>query len=773
MKFYKFIFSIMLLLSPLVAQAQLLDSVDVQDYDVSLDLTQGKPFPGDATLTLKLTRPCNTISLSLRGTLDSLWVNGVAVENPMLAAIPTAGIAVGQDFTIRACYRGSGYVEPMPYSFGGFHFENNLSYNLGVGFATDPHVVGNVMMPCCDNYYDKATYTLRIHAKSGWTAECSGLLQGRTVADDGTEYSVWRINHPVPTYLVGVSQAAWNRYYHTISSLYGDYPLTVGYLAQDSNRVVRSFEELDSVVPMFERCFGPYRWDRIGYIATSKGSMEHVHNIALAYQAMASVTEEGQNTIAHELGHAWFGNLVTCNREEDMWFNEGGASFCSEVAMQSVSGKEASDKYYQKNLEAVIRATHFTDDGYRALSPMPHSYTYGSTSYNKGWMMWHSLRGYMGDSLFYASIQRLMESKAYGGVDVYEVLDSLNLYSGMDLTDFFNFHIFTPGFVDYHVDVDYVGGGSHRAVVTVRQQGVGTDVPVRSNRVPVTFFSRGGEQYKYWVAFAGNDTTLTVNLPFDDPAYHVLDYDLEISDAATNAYLTVLSSGTQTVKWAHTRLSSEGECPVGTPVVIEHHWGHPWDIDTTTGVLRTANRYWIVRSPESYLASVTGLFRFVRDGYTGGDYPYLDNGFYSRTTSLDSIRLLYREDASHPWVSVSNARTGNENEGYYYARNLRTGEYTLAVVDTHLVGIHSPVFSLQSPLLTLFPNPVKQGEMLAVEVDIDAPFTLTIYDAEGRKIWRRRGLRNGDAIKPQLALGTYLVQIENKFVSLQSKLIVL
>jgi hypothetical protein len=76
--------------------------------------------------------------------------------------------------------------------------------------------------------------------------------------------------------------------------------------------VSQTFALLDNVVPMFEQCFGPYRWGRIGYIATPKGSMEHTNNIALVADFVSSMTEPAQTTIAHELGHAWFGNLITC-----------------------------------------------------------------------------------------------------------------------------------------------------------------------------------------------------------------------------------------------------------------------------------------------------------------------------------------------------------------------------------------------------------------------------------------------------------------------------
>ena len=751
----------------LLAQAQIVDSVDVQDYDIYVDLSQGKPFPGDATLTLKLTRPCSTISLSLRGTVDSLWVNGTAIENPSLATIPTAGIAAGTPFTVRVCYHGSGYVEPQPYAFGGFHFDNTISYNLGVGFSTNPHVMGNVLMPCRDNFYDKATYTLRVHTCAGWTAECGGTLQSRTVADDGTENSVWRIAQPVPTYLVSVSQSTWRRIYRDVVSIHGTYPLTLGYTTQDSTRVATAFAELDSVVPMFERCFGPYRWGRIGYIATPKGSMEHVNNIALDRSFMASTLERAQTTIAHELGHAWFGNLITCATESDMWINEGGASFCSEVAMESVSGREASNKYYQTNLESVIRTTHLTDNGYRALSPMPHDYTYQSTTYDKGWMVWHSLRGYLGDSLFYACVSRLMESMAFGSANACDVRDSLSLYSGVNLTDFFNFHVFSPGFVDYHIDANLNG---NNAYVTIRQQGVGTENSVRSNRVPVTFFSHSGQQYKHWIAFHGSDTTLNVELPFDDPAYCVMDYNMELSDAATLAEF-VLGSNTQNQAiMTHFRVNYNGEELQGEPMVVEHHWGKPGNADATEGVVRTANRYWIVRAPHNYMADVRGFFHHVRSSYTSGSYPYLDPNLYSQTASLDSMVVLYRANGNSPWTALPHERTGSDNDGYFIVDDLRTGEYTLAVADTNILSIAS---DNQHSSFSLFPNPVHQGDPLTIDVPTKESFTMRVFDAAGHQVWSKQEVHNGMKINPSLPSGTYLVTIKNKFVSLQSKLIIL
>jgi aminopeptidase N len=617
--------------------------------------------------------------------------------------------------------------------------------------------MGRAFFPCRDNFTDKATYTLRVKAKTGWTAECGGMLQSRILNADSTESSVWRIAQQTPTYLVSVSQAAWKRIYDSIPSLYDTYPATYGYLHYDSTRVRQAFAELDSVVPMFERCFGPYRWGRIGYIATNKGSMEHVNNIGLAKQAI-SLAEAGQSTIAHELGHAWFGNLVTCETEEDMWINEGGASFTSEVAMEAVKGREASDDYYQRTLEEVLRTTHVTDAGYRPLSPMPHDYTYGSTVYKKGWMVWHSLRGYLGEEVFYSALQRLMNSCAFGNIDSYRLRDSLSLYTGVDLTDFFDFHVFSPGFVDYHVDLI---PGDHPAV-NIRQQTVGTTATPRGSMVPVTIFGTDGTTMKGY--FQEGTSTLDVQY---DVAFCVLDYNCEFSDAATLGILDLTDyAGLQTLPTEHMKVRMDHNIR-SQKFYAEHHMA-PAMGEMPEGVVRRANRYWMLRGTWTENDSLKGYFRFVRGAASSSSYPNLDRGFYTKAATADSLGLFYRANGSDSWHLVSRTREGDANEGWMVAQNILPGEYTLAVVDFENLSIDTPHPSFNT---TLFPNPLSKGQPLTIEVGTEMPFTVTIVDTDGRTVWHRDGCHNGQKLDLQLPKGTYIVTIENKQISIQSKLI--
>ena len=727
--------------------AQTPDSVDVVDYDLTLDLSNGAPFAAKAVLTVQLERPIDAMSLQLMGTVDTLTVDGTVVANPDLAQIPVAGIAPHTPFTVAVVYRGRNYVES--YGWGGFHFDSDMSYNLGVAFNEDPHSIGRAMFPCRDNFTDKATYTLRVKTRTGWTSECGGLKQSAEVDSAGCEHSVWHIPWPTPVYLVSVSQANFRK----IQTTAGGYPMTLGFTNQDSSRVALTFRQMDTVVPMFERCFGPYRWERIGYIGTQKGSMEHVNNIALSRSFMASPTSPyGRITIPHEFGHAWFGNLVTCRTEADMWFNEGGASFTSEVAREATSGREAAIEFYQENLESVVRTAHTTDGDWLPLSPMPHSLTYGSTTYDKGALVWHSLRGYLGDSVFYAAMRRLFAEKAFGTVDAYEVRDSLAAYTGVDLTGFFDFHVFTAGFIDYYVALE---GDTLR----IRQQGYFTNDIMRSSRVPVTFLSADGQSETRWYTLSGPDTAVAVaGLPFV-PRYCLLDRDCEISDAVTRGETRLENNGRHVIASTHfTANANDITAPV--TIYVDHHWGRPYGLDTVTGVVRQASRYWVVDGDFDYNSGVKGRFDYSR---TSG----LDEGFFDDAATSDSLVLLHRWASRSTWHCIARYHSSS-SEGYFTC-NLLPGEYTLAVVDPDLLAIGGGALPTSCP--TLFPNPLRRGEALTVEAPFDGPFDIVIIDAAGHKIWSKRGCRQGRALHPNLPAGTYLVVIKNKSVSLQSKLI--
>jgi len=761
-------------LNPISAQDAATDSVDVLHYDLSVDLgaSVSKQLRGVADITFVLTKPCSSVTFdlicdSLRPvSLDGTVVRGFSYDSDgKLLRINISGGQAGDTHRVTVPYVSNGYVEA--YGWGGLHLDNSIHYNLGVAFQEYPHVFGRAWFPCRDNFYDKASYRLAVTVKPGWRAMCSGLRQSETTAPDGRTTSVWTIAQPTPTYLVSVSAADWRIIERQFSGRYGSYPALIGFGSNDSVGIYHFFDMLDTVVPAFERAFGPYRWDRIGYISTPLGSMEHVSNIGLVSQCMGSTESACRLTTCHELGHAWFGNLVTCADAGDMWINEGGASFCEEVAAEALYGERWADDYYQRNLASVILTAHFDDRGYYALSPMPERRTYGTTTYKKGALVWHSIRGLLSDSVFARCMQRLFSSCAFGNIDAAALRDSLSFYSGVDLDGFFDFHVFNPGFVDYSlVGLDTEGNDCH---VDIRQLLRGTDRYARGCRVPVTFFSQGGGQrHKVWLTVDDSVSHFTVSLPFE-ASFAVVDFDHELSDACTDDTIRIGRKGTYPLEHAYCKIrladNPEGSWPW---VHVGHHFAHP-DGDTVAGIVRMADRYWQVSGHSFHGANGLFLYNCCTSNTAGA--AFVDYGFYDQAATLDSLCLLYRPDGNEPWQIISRSRTASSSpsDGYFSA-HLFPGQYTLAVCepDMPLMRIDHPA---QLPSPRFYPNP-STGFFCVDLGGYDKKFNLLFFDNSGRKVLEMHNLNSGDTIHPNLPVGAYVVLIQNNFISLQSQIIV-
>src|SRR5574344_2155223 len=690
--------------------AQNADTLDVLHYNLRLDVGHQTAHRLAGSAIIKARLLCNTASVNFdlqNATVDSVHLNNTPCNSTYTSprlSVPVNGIEVGDTFEVEV-------------------------------------------------FYDTASYRLEITAPSQWQALCSGVRDTAYLNADNSQTSVWTLQQPIPTYLLGMAVGPFHTIERQYVSTYGTYPATIGYRTQDSASVYESFSILEDVVPAYERCFGPYRWDKIGYVGTPQGSMEHASNIALVNFCMDNLSEACQSTMVHELAHAWFGNLITCAAAEDMWFNEGGASFCEEVAMEAAFDKDYASQFYETNLEEVLRTTHITDGGYKPLYGQIPAYTYGSTVYNKGAVVWHSLRSYVGDSVFYASLRRLFNNKAFGNIDSYQLRDSLSLYTGVDLTDFFNFHVFSPGFVDYVIDsiTSQPAGNEYQVTVALRQKLVGTTTFANSNRVPVTFFSSSRQQAKRTVMFNGEHATQTFTLPFN-PVFAVPDYDREVSDAVTDAELLITEKQTTELPLAHFKaLVSKADDTAF--LHVDCHWTQP-DNDENPEIVRTANRFWNIDGILPSGVKIRGFFRYGRNSV---DYPNLDHGFYTQSASFDSIQLIYREDPSQPWRVISSTVSGNVNAGWFTVSSLKPGQYSLAVIDTALLAMTTP--RPENPQINIFPNPSHHGCTVNVP-HYCGTLDITIHSSTGSRVAHLHKVPNGKYLDLNLPPNTYTFTIK-------------
>lgn len=735
------------------------DTVDAIKYSINLDLGNRNPntFSGYTDIYMRTTKAgMNGFSLDLQvANVDSVFIFNTKVEtfdynHRYLSLDIPSNISMGDTFFVRVYYNGTESTES--YGFGGIHFDNHIIYNLGTAIKAVPHNYGRAWYPCFDNFTDKAAYDFYITVRPGWTAYCNGTLQSTTNNADSSTTFHWKECKPMPTYLVSVAAGDFTILSYNLQGAEHPYPTTLAFFDQDTNTVKQAFALLGQAFPMYEECFGPYDWRRIGYVATPLGSMEHCSNIALTQQCFSDMSESYQSVIIHELAHSWFGNTITCASEHDMWFNEGGASFCEEVGFEAALGKEYSDTYYKNLLSYILRTLHYTDGGYLPIYGLPSDKTYSTTVYDKGALVYHSLRGYMGKELFYSAIRQLMQRNKFTSMDSYAIRDSLSAYSGMDLTDFFDFHVFGPGFLSYSIDSLSTNGNN--ATAFVRQRLVGTTTYANSNRVPITFFSSSMDTATRIATFDGESGSATFELPFT-PVFAIVDYYNEISDAVCSEAVEIKSTQRHNMTYVYAGLQATTYNSKAW-VNIDHHWVAPDTAFAHHPAIKrmSPNRYWKITGNLPQDNTIKGRFWYAV--HSNNEYQYLDKGFLDRSNSVDSLILLYRPNSNSEWTPISATREGNK-QGYMITGNIQQGEYALAIGYKDLMGIDDPNAQITKP--AIFPNPIKDHFTISLPNNINLA-TIIATDINGREVYRRNGVADGETLNYRLHSGIYFFYLE-------------
>src|SRR5688572_24618551 len=222
--------------------------------------------------------------------------------------------------------------------WGGFYFNGNYAFNLGVGFVANPHNFGRAWFPCVDNFTSRSTYDFYVTTASNSKAFCNGVLQQSTVNPNGTVTWHWKMNHTIPSYLASMAVAP----YITLERTSNGIPVEWAAEPMDTNNILATFANLDTILYSYINAYGPYPFDKVGYclIPFNSGAMEHATSIHIG-RAFVNGSQTYSTLWAHELSHMWWGDKVTCQTAEEMWLNEGFATFNEAYYTEIISGPAA------------------------------------------------------------------------------------------------------------------------------------------------------------------------------------------------------------------------------------------------------------------------------------------------------------------------------------------------------------------------------------------------------------------------------------------------
>ena len=715
------------------------DTIDVLHYDLHLDFTAlpSRFIKGhcDILFSPKMNGVSSMELDLLHFTVDSILLDQQALNytynDTLVRLYFPAPLDTTQTKTVQVYYHGNTHEDPL--GWGGWHLQSGYYYNLGVGFGANPHTYGRSWFPCFDNFVEKTTYDFHLTTTAPLRPYCNGFNVSESLLGTDTLLSHWQMTDEIPTYLASVAISNYVVIYDTVSAKNGPMPIQLMAKKADSTKLINSFQNLKPTFNAFENTFGPYQWQKVGYAVTTKGAMEHATSIHYPV-SLVNGNLSGEDIMAHELAHHWWGNLVTCQTDADMWINEGLAEYASHLYTEEVYGRARYNTTVIQNAFNVIESAHTQDDGYKSIYGLDHEYVYGFHVYQKGAMVGHNLRAYLGDSLFFSSLTQLLQNNAYGNLSTTQFRDQLSAISGKNMNAFFDDWVLNPGFPQVAIDSLAVNGNNAAVKVS---QGI-HHAPALYQNMPVfvTFFSETGDTTTRKAFISGSSTSAQfTNLPFA-PAFALVGYSGHLLSADMYDEFTINRNGTYFERYSKLKISAAEWQDTAGLIAMHHYAGPQGKIPANADYKISKNHYWTIKGFDLDNANISARINYR------GIANELDEDLVA--TTEDSIMVLYRKDATEAWQvwphQTKNVQSINTNGiGYITIDEITNGDYVFANTSEVIALQEMPV---NKSRIKIYPNPAHEKLIIEFSKVDEKQLPIYVTDSSGKllaeQLWQKK-----------------------------------
>ena len=745
--------SLLLILALLVsfAKAQTAgENINVTHYEIhinELDFTN-RTLQGETFVEFTATDRVSAVVLELKSLTvaevdcDFTGVQSFSQEGDFLTVTFAEPIEATESATLDIVYGGSTFSE----TWGGVEWwGTDYVYNLGVGFDSQPHNLGKTWFPCVDNFTDKATYDVYVTTTNDKKAICGGNHVETINNGDGTSTWHWNTPQEISTYhisfAVGIYEL-WEDVYHGIER---DIPIEVYAKPSQMNSVPGTFVHIQEICSTLENTLGPYPFNRIGYISTSKGCMEHTDNIALAASIIDGTTS-GESYLAHELSHMWSGNKVTCAEAGDMWLNEGFAQFWG-IFYQTGVYDEATFQEEISDLVNTINNWCNNASNWMPLNNIPLDMTYDTKAvYERGAVIVNTMMNYMGRENFLSAMRQYFDEYAYQTATSEQLCEALTQYSGIDMEGFFETYVYASGMPHPYAaikSVEFGGGITYEVELDLRYQHIGDDHVGRSTRYDITLIGPNFELMHHQVGWAGTQQTIWVGVPFA-PVGIICDFNNNWLDGRTQKNMMLKTTSQQNFAYFTAKPTVITDSVF---VSVENHFIEPYDNPLIPYLNLSTKHFWTINRYDFGEAEVEGWF----------DYSKSNDGDIIQTQN-DSATLLYRKDASEAWHEIAYTLypSSNWKQGRFILDDFQSGEYVLAVWDKEALGTEE--FIVPEHRMQVFPNPA--NKQVTVTWNGLADGKIVLCDLNG-KVLRQVGFAQKEQVSfsvDNLAQGCYFVE---------------
>ncbi|MGI5509449.1 M1 family metallopeptidase [Streptomyces sp. CA-106131] len=408
---------------------------DVRHYDLTLGYDTGTGhLDGKAVLRARATQRLTRFDLDLMG----LKVTGVSVDHVKasfrrngqeLVITPRHALRAGQDFRVAVDYQG----KPKPVTDPDGSLDGWIPTDDGAFVANEPQGA-MTWFPANSHPVDKASYDITVTVPKGRTAVSNGVLLSRRTVGGHTTFH-WRQVEPMAAYLATATVGKFDVQQYTTRDGIKVYNAVD---PREASAAAPVLKKLPSVLAWESKVFGPYPFRAAGAI------VDRAPKVGYALETQTRPVYDRApdlSTLVHENAHQWFGDSVSLTRWQDIWLNEGFATYAEWLYSEQHGGKSA-----QQTFDALYARP--ASDGLWAFPPAnPGSgaHIFDTPVYARGAMALHKLRTAVGDATFFRILRTWAADHRGGHGTTAQFVRLSERLSGQDLDALFHTWIGTTG----------------------------------------------------------------------------------------------------------------------------------------------------------------------------------------------------------------------------------------------------------------------------------------------------------------------------------------
>jgi len=341
-----------------------------------------------------------------------------------------------------------------PISSGFGSYEQTTHNGVPIVWTLSEPYGAKAWWPCKQDLIDKAD-SIDVYLNTPrftptneeYVAVSNGVEQSQVIQG---ENKVTRFKHryPIPAYLIAIAITNYTIYNDVVPNNGQPFDI-VNYVFPESLEIAQASTPITvDIMNFFVDTFEPYPYadEKYGHAQFGwAGGMEHT-----TVSFMGNFSRE---LITHELAHQWFGNKVTCGSWQDIWLNEGFATYLYGLVIEEFDGDAAFNTWKQQRNNFITSQP----DGSVYLKPQDttsiNRIFSSRLSYNKGAMVLHMLRKKMGDINFFQGLKDYLAHPdlAFDYAKTSDFIPIMEAAGNQDLTEFFNDWLFNEGHPSFEV----------------------------------------------------------------------------------------------------------------------------------------------------------------------------------------------------------------------------------------------------------------------------------------------------------------------------------